>query len=835
MTAAAHPSVVVLDGLEQGAVLSIDEILNDFVIGSAEGCHLLIAGDNVSPLHACAFLDDEGRVTISDTNSRDGVFVNGAQVMEKPLADGDEISLGDPASSGSRRLRFVAVGSDLDLQASDSLPPLPDLPALDSLPSPDVFDAAAFTSEIARPPRAGPESSPFEDLAPLPEPEAPPRAPIAPAKTVVAPPQKAAAKPTASAAPAKTPTSPPRVQPSAVAKTAHSMEDADDPLAGLAESLGGSSGDEFIPPPPVEELVLAVAAKPEGGMSSAAMAGRLLGVAAVLGVLAWYGLRKYSESVVSPVVDTYQPSLVEPGQIVTINGSGFGSDAEAVKVFLGKVDARVLDATDSRINISIPESLGSEGSQTLSLKVTLPDKSSTSRLLRLAVVPKITSISPRVARPGDDVVLAGRWLSNAKMKSAVTVAGADAEIIEASPTLIRFKIPQITAAEGQKLPVRVAAGPEVSKESWLIDGHLPFIESVSPERVLPGEVVTIAGLGLSGADLAVRVGTRAAVVLAATDAELRISTPGGRIADGAGARELVVEVAQKISSSKKLDVRRDSEAFYSPRFFADSLAGGRVAVSCELGPVMVLGDDAASHQRAHDAAQRLNALSAQGRASRMVFASNDATITATGAAPGAPVLVVVAGDGGAAPRSLASVWAAQLTDMFDLFLQGRRPGRTVELSPDGRVFVDIFSAARRRSADAGVPQGMLSSLDPAWQRSLLTLASTPTLGAAQASYVVDGYWSGAIEVKGAAQPRKVEISLTATDNGVVGQRTSRQGRLSTDVTLQGLSYAHRELRFSFIDAGEALNYVGRLDGDTIDGLVTRGGATIGKLTFKLSR
>ena len=214
----------------------------------------------------------------------------------------------------------------------------------------------------------------------------------------------------------------------------------------------------------------------------------------------------------------------------------------------------------------------------------------------------------------------------------------------------------------------------------------------------------------------------------------------------------------------------------------------------------------------------------------MIFGSTDASITTAGT----PVLVVAPGDGSGAPRALASVWAAQLTDMFDLFLQGRRPGRAIDLSPDGKAFVDIFAAARRRSTEQGVPLGLLSSLDPAWQRSLAMLASAPTFGSSQANYVIDGYWAGVLETKGAIQAHKVEISLSATDRGVVGQRTSRQGGLSTDVTLQGLTYSNRELRFSFIDSGKTLTYVGRLDGDTIDGAVSGGDAS-GKLVFKLSR
>ncbi|HRB13674.1 MAG TPA: hypothetical protein PKU70_11750, partial [Vicinamibacteria bacterium] len=242
--------------------------------------------------------------------------------------------------------------------------------------------------------------------------------------------------------------------------------------------------------------------------------------------------------------------------------------------------------------------------------------------------------------------------------------------------------------------------------------------------------------------------------------------------------------------------------------------------------------DAASHARAHQAAGKLNALVGQARTNRVQFSASDVNI----AGPGGPVLTLAAGDGSGNPRSLAPVWAAALTDMFDLFFQGRRPSRTVELSPDGRVFVDIFAAARRRSAEAGVGVSVLYSPDPSWSRSLASLASSPALGSSQALALLDGYWAGVIEVPGAIQPRKIEISLTATPSGLVGQKTSRQGRLSSDVSLEGLRFARRELRFSFVDGGESLGYAGLLDGDEIDGNVTRAsGARVGRLKFKLTR
>jgi hypothetical protein len=903
MTSSHHPSVVVISGGAPGAVLRIDEVLNDFSIGADEGCHLVVVGDSVSPMHAALFLDDAGQVSISDTNSRFGVFVNGVKVREQALSHGDEISLGDPGDPQCALLRFVGAGMEADESGSSEpidlglgepqpmeLPPM-ELPGMELPSAPessaDAFppldlpgeaqplpDANAFAApeplsfpELAPLPEAEPvsaaypEPSPELSPEPFPEPEALPAfeaLPEPPAELPAFEPpafELPAAEPQPEPEPAPAPAPTPRPAPKPAAKPApkpvaklapkapaarkatpkaHAGEDADDPLAGLAESLGGHSDEPFEPPPPVEDAPAPAAAPKKEGPSIALKVARVGVVALVLVAGSWFAFQKYSESFVIPVVDTYLPNPVEPGQLFTINGSGFGTDPDptVVKVTLGKIEVPVLDANPTRINLNVPESFAAAGTQTVNLHVTAQGTRSVGRLLKITVVPKITSLTPRVALTGDEVAVVGKWLVHSKTPTKVTVAGNEAEILEATATRIRFKVPEVTATEGQRVSVRVAVGEDVSKEALLNFGRMPFIESISPVRALPGEVVTLTGLGLAGPDLAVNLSGRAAAVLSATDTEIRMSLPGLRLSEGAGERSLTMQANEKTSIPHPIEVLRESAGLYSPRFFVEVVESGRAAVACELGPVMVLGADPASRQRAHDAAAKLNALVASGRATRVEFTTSGATINARGGA----VLVVAAADGSGNPSGLAALWAAQLSDMFDLFLQGRRPGRTVEMSPEGRVFLDMFTAARRRSAEPGVPQGLLYSLDPAWARSLAALATRPTMGSGEALALLDGRWAGVIEVPGGNKPRPVEISLTATPSGLVGQRTSRQGRLSSDVTLRDLRYDRRQLSFSFTDTGEELTFTGRLDGDAITGAVTKAaGGRLGPLTLKLTR
>ena len=828
------PSLTVVGGASAGAALFIDQVLADFSIGSGGDCHLIVAEPGVAPLHATVFLDDAGNVTIVDAQSGTGVFVNGSPVTEQVLSEGDEVSLGSPGS-GSGLLRF-STGADAPLIDLDG--GAAELASLNGLePAAPSLDFAAEPADlgdisVALPGFEEPPPSPVDDFPP-PEALAEPDPQPAPAKTAPPPPTSAKPKiptgPVGSGLPASTP---PRATGPASAgarKITGRQTTDDDPLAGLAESLGAKPGERTPPPPPVVAPTPAPAARKLP--LPAIMAARVGAVGLVILLLAWWGYRKYADSIVIPVVDSYQPNPAEPGQTVTIQGSGYGlaPDPTVVKVMIGNAEAQVLDANPTRINITVPESLAAAGSQTLALKVTnSAGEVSTGRMLKISVAPKVASLAPRVGLSGDEITIAGKWLATEKTKPVVLVGGAEAEVIESSAGRIRFRIPAVEAREGQRLSLKVALGSDVSKEALFNFGRLPFLEAITPERAAPGEVVTISGVGLAAPGVRVTVGSRSAAILSATDNEVKISVPGTRLSESAGARDVQVYAGDRVSMTRVLDVRRESAALYSPRFFVEILDGGRAAVSCEVGPLMLLGPDGGSVKRANDAVTRLNQLAAQARENRVQFVAGETTISAQNL----PVIGLAASDGSGNARSLASLWAAELTDLFDLFFQGRRPTRTVELSPNGKVLIDIFAAARRRSSEPGVPVSLLVSPDPAWPQAFVSLASSPSLGSSAANALLDGFWSGSLET---TPPRKVDISISATPSGLFGQKTSRQGKLSSDASLDNLRFDRREVRFSYVESGETHTFAGRLDGDTIDGAVTKGAVRVGKLTFKLVR
>jgi adenylate cyclase len=65
----------------------------EVLIGRSPDCQIVLKDFGISRQHARIFIDDEG-VRITDLKSKNGTQVNGVQVMEAPLKDGDKILLG---------------------------------------------------------------------------------------------------------------------------------------------------------------------------------------------------------------------------------------------------------------------------------------------------------------------------------------------------------------------------------------------------------------------------------------------------------------------------------------------------------------------------------------------------------------------------------------------------------------------------------------------------------------------------------------------------------------------------------------------------------------------
>jgi len=69
--------------------------------------------------------------------------------------------------------------------------------------------------------------------------------------------------------------------------------------------------------------------------------------------------------------------------------------------------------------------------------------------------PRIHGISPSVAMPGEEVVLAGAgWGAGA----TVQFGNVPATVLDSSPTSLKLTVPALQGAPGTEFPVRVTTG-----------------------------------------------------------------------------------------------------------------------------------------------------------------------------------------------------------------------------------------------------------------------------------------------------------------------------------------------------------------------------------------
>ncbi len=92
------PVLTVLAGNQMGRTALCDQ--HDLMLGRARQCDLFCSDSGVSRQHATVELTAAGSLVLRDLESTNGTYVNGEQVTERTLEDGDCIHLGPVAVVG---------------------------------------------------------------------------------------------------------------------------------------------------------------------------------------------------------------------------------------------------------------------------------------------------------------------------------------------------------------------------------------------------------------------------------------------------------------------------------------------------------------------------------------------------------------------------------------------------------------------------------------------------------------------------------------------------------------------------------------------------------------
>ena len=87
------PQLVGTQGVAAGSVFALTDAM--ITVGRDGNNAIVLAENGVSRLHARLMRGEDGRISVSDENSANGIFVNGARVHQATLAAGDEIQIGE--------------------------------------------------------------------------------------------------------------------------------------------------------------------------------------------------------------------------------------------------------------------------------------------------------------------------------------------------------------------------------------------------------------------------------------------------------------------------------------------------------------------------------------------------------------------------------------------------------------------------------------------------------------------------------------------------------------------------------------------------------------------
>jgi hypothetical protein len=159
----------------------------------------------------------------------------------------------------------------------------------------------------------------------------------------------------------------------------------------------------------------------------------------------------------------------------------------------------------------------------------------------------------------------------------------------------------------------------------------------------------------------------------------------------------------------------------------------------------------------------------------------------------------------------------------------------VELSPRGKVLLDLFAEAERRAgAGTGVPANLVNPLPYNLGRALREMAlETPTRGQATAGAAVTGKWEGTFEEQGVGE-RPVKLRITLEGTRLSGFLSTRSGKVSMELPVQDAAYDKGVLTFTVATGAVPRRFRGTVTGSSVKGSIhsARDGVEIGRFSLR---
>eukprot|EP00004_Rigifila_ramosa_P003876 TRINITY_DN1416_c0_g1_i9.p1 TRINITY_DN1416_c0_g1~~TRINITY_DN1416_c0_g1_i9.p1 ORF type:complete len:3012 (-),score=602.09 TRINITY_DN1416_c0_g1_i9:53-8956(-) len=187
-----------------------------------------------------------------------------------------------------------------------------------------------------------------------------------------------------------------------------------------------------------------------------------------------------------------------PSTVLTLTGTGFGSDPTAVSVVVGGLNCpiNVASLSDTSVECTVP--VGGLGQQTVVLwRYNIPSASPTQLQFNYVNTPILLSVFPDGGSSGDIVSLSGANFGNVLSALSVTVGGTDCPVVLNSlnsvGTTLQCVLPPKSAGNYTVLLSLYAVPSQSALPVQLRYVPTPVITDVTPATGEPNQEITITG------------------------------------------------------------------------------------------------------------------------------------------------------------------------------------------------------------------------------------------------------------------------------------------------------------------------------------------------------
>lgn len=263
-----------------------------------------------------------------------------------------------------------------------------------------------------------------------------------------------------------------------------------------------------------------------------------------------------------PVINNVLPAQATWGDTVVINGKYFSSVLEKNTVTFGALASKVLAATDSTIRCIVPNNIATKS---IAINVSIVGFKSLPFNGFSLQSPSINNLSPSVATFDDIITITGTNFSREKARNIFKFNEHLAEVIEASKTTLKVKVPRTVRKKVDVISLTVNLQTTSLEGKFSIAA--PVISSVSSEKVFIGDELVVTGTNFHPGGENIVLFNKILVPASSTKTTLTFSVPDGIVMNRLASIEVsVADQSAKIEKATEIQDAWINKGPISPAF-----------------------------------------------------------------------------------------------------------------------------------------------------------------------------------------------------------------------------------------------------------------------------